>query len=84
MLLFGSKSKKKPPRCDISRFIMLLITARLVGYKLITIITDEKNINGDRIEKEKLIAFLATDNFSIPLIFNDTNWSRLPPKGISK
>ena len=84
MLLFGSKSKKKPPRCDISRFIMLLITARLVGYKLITIITDEKNINGDRIEKEKLIGFLATDNHSIPLIFNDTNWSRLPQKGIGK
>ena len=79
-ILFSSKSKKKSPTCDITGFIMILITPRLISYKVITILIDETDTDEDKIEKEKLTTFLATNEENIPLIFNNVNWISFPLK----
>ena len=49
----------------------MLITARLVGNKLVEVKTDEKGNKSNQIERKKLLAFLSVDENNIPLIYDD-------------
>ena len=73
-LLFNSSARLKPERYIISQVVMMLITSRLVGYKLTQ--TVHKNSKDNN---HILGCFLNTEN-GIPLILNDNNWGRLPLK----
>ena len=73
LILFGSKSEKNPPKCDMARFIIVLITARLIGYKFVNTVPDKTDKNKNKIEIKKLITFLAKNEGSLPLNFNDIN-----------
>ena len=79
-LLFGSKKKKKPDKFIVDRLVMMLITCRLIGYKLINIARHEVNDNLSKKDDGKLVAFLNTNDHGEPLIFQDINWRRLPLK----
>ena len=60
---------------------MMLLTAKLIGHKLIEITSQERDKNGSQLNKSKLVFFLyfsATTH--LPLIYDDRNWKRLPIK----
>ena len=78
-VLFGSR-RKKPEKCDITRFIMMLLTAKLIGYKLIEKNSNQMVADSDTTKKTELVTFLNKDDNNIPLIFNDIYWERIPHK----
>ena len=59
---------------------MMLITARLVGYKLVEVKTYEKGNESNQIDRKKLVAFLSVDENNIPLIYDDAKWTLLSLK----
>ena len=73
-LLFNSSARLKPEGYIISPLVMMLITSRLIGYKLTQTVNKTSKDNN-----HILGCFLNTEN-GIPLILNDNNWGRLPLK----
>ena len=86
MLVFGSKKKTKPNKYIISRIVMMLITAKLIGYQLINVESERLDNDGNKITVPKLIAYLTTDSNNTPNIFNDKIWEIFPllPSWFSK